>query len=84
MYEGFLFKGNQLCVPDYSLRLCIIQELYGEGHMGRDRTLQLVRDSYFWPTICKEIERFLWSVATSIKCQREKQLTLGYICLYLY
>ena len=35
--EGFLFKGNQLCVLDCSSRLPIIQELYGEGHMGRDR-----------------------------------------------
>ena len=39
LHDGFLFKGNQLCVPDCSLRLCIIQELHGEGHVGRDRTL---------------------------------------------
>ena len=41
LHDGFLFKGNQLCVPNCSLRLHIIQELYGEGHVGRDRTLQL-------------------------------------------
>ena len=27
--------------------------------MGRDRTLYLVRDSYFWPTIRKEVELFV-------------------------
>ncbi|GKF89244.1 putative reverse transcriptase domain-containing protein, partial [Tanacetum coccineum] len=32
---------NQLCIPDTSLRLKIIKELHGEGHVGRDRTLQL-------------------------------------------
>ena len=42
LHDGFLFKGNQLCVPDYSLRLRIIQELHGEGHVGSDCTLQLV------------------------------------------
>ncbi|XP_076917203.1 uncharacterized protein LOC143577178 [Bidens hawaiensis] len=37
LHDGFLFKGNQLCIPDSSLRLKIIQELHGEGHVGRDR-----------------------------------------------
>ena len=32
--DGFLFKGNQLCVPNYSLHLRIIKELHGEGHIG--------------------------------------------------
>ena len=41
LHDGFLFKGNQLCVLDYSLRLHIIQELHGEGHVGRYRTLKL-------------------------------------------
>ncbi|GKD38372.1 putative nucleotidyltransferase, ribonuclease H, partial [Tanacetum coccineum] len=54
LHNGFLFKGNQLCIPDSSLRLQIIKELHGEGHVGRDRTLQLVQASYFWPTMRKE------------------------------
>ncbi|GJT09295.1 putative nucleotidyltransferase, ribonuclease H [Tanacetum coccineum] len=33
---------NQRCIPDTSLCLKIIKELHGEGHVGRDRTLQLV------------------------------------------
>ena len=59
LQEGFLFKGNQLCIPDCSLRTQIIQELHNEGHVGRDRTLQLVQASYFWPTIRKEVERYV-------------------------
>ncbi|GJS65037.1 putative nucleotidyltransferase, ribonuclease H [Tanacetum coccineum] len=42
IHDGFLFKGNQLCIPNTSLRLKIIKELHGEGKVGRDRTLQLV------------------------------------------
>ncbi|GJU23734.1 putative nucleotidyltransferase, ribonuclease H [Tanacetum coccineum] len=37
IHDGFLFKGNQLCIPDTSLRLKIIKELHGEGHVDRDR-----------------------------------------------
>ena len=47
LQDGFLFRGNQLCILDCSLRYQIVQELHGEGHMGRDRTLQLVQASYF-------------------------------------
>ncbi|KAI3760252.1 hypothetical protein L1987_50645 [Smallanthus sonchifolius] len=59
LHDGFLFKGNQLCIPDSSLRLKIIQELHGEGHVGRDRTLHLVQSSYFWPTMRKEVDRYV-------------------------
>ncbi|KAK0602626.1 hypothetical protein LWI29_035357 [Acer saccharum] len=59
MVKGFLFRGNQLCIPNCSLRLQIVKELHGEGHVGRDRTLQLIRASYFWPTIRKEVERYV-------------------------
>ncbi|GJS88363.1 putative nucleotidyltransferase, ribonuclease H [Tanacetum coccineum] len=61
LHDGFLFKGNQLCIPDSSLRLQIIKELHGEGHAGRDRTLQLVQASYFWPTMRKEVDRYVKS-----------------------
>ena len=42
LHDEFLFKGNQLCVLNCSLRLRMIQELHDEGHVGR-----LVCDSYF-------------------------------------
>ncbi|GKE03446.1 putative reverse transcriptase domain-containing protein [Tanacetum coccineum] len=59
IHDGFLFKGNQLCIPNTSLRLKIIKELHGEGHVGRDRTLQLVHASYSWPTMRKEVDRYV-------------------------
>ena len=59
IHVGFLFKGNQLCIPDSSLHLRVIQELHNEGHMGRDKTMKLVTDSYFWPTMRKEITKFV-------------------------
>ena len=59
VHEGVLFKGNQLCILDCSLRLHIIQELHGEGHVGRDQTLQLIQDSYFLSSMRKEVEHFV-------------------------
>ena len=34
LFNGFLFKGHHICIPDCSLRLKIIQERHNEGHMG--------------------------------------------------
>ena len=51
IHDDFLFKGKQPCIPDSSLHLRVIQELHNEGHMGRDKTMKLVIDSYFWPTM---------------------------------
>ncbi|GKD11705.1 putative reverse transcriptase domain-containing protein [Tanacetum coccineum] len=59
LHDGFLFKGNQLCIPDSSIRLQIIKDLHGEGHVSRDRTLQLVQASYFWPTMRKKVDRYV-------------------------
>ncbi|XP_039119424.1 uncharacterized protein LOC120255731 [Dioscorea cayenensis subsp. rotundata] len=47
LHDGFLFKGNQLSIPNCSLWSLIIKELHGEGHVGRDKTLQLVQASYY-------------------------------------
>lgn len=57
--DGFLFRDTKLCIPSCSWRLKIIQELHGEGHMGRDRTLQLVTESYFWPSVRRDVARFV-------------------------
>ena len=59
LQDGFRFKGMRLCVPECSLRLQIISELHNEGHVGRDRTLQLVTTSYFWPSLRRDVERFV-------------------------
>ncbi|PKI38678.1 hypothetical protein CRG98_040936 [Punica granatum] len=56
--QRFSFVGNQFGIPDCNLRLKIIKELHGEGHVRRDRTL-LVQGSYFWPTIRKEVEKYV-------------------------
>lgn len=67
--DGFLFKDLRICIPECSLRLQIISDLHNEGHVGRDRTLQLVAQTYFWPTLRRDVERF---VARCRTCQHAK------------
>ena len=59
LVDGFLFEGNRLCIPECSLRMKIVKELLEEGHVERVRTLQLISQSYFWPSMRKEVERFV-------------------------
>ncbi|WZZ73881.1 hypothetical protein YC2023_085251 [Brassica napus] len=59
LHDGFLFRDNKLYVPEGSWRLRIIQELHNEGHIGRDRTLKLVLESYFWPSLRRDVARFV-------------------------
>jgi hypothetical protein len=70
VYNEFLFKGHQLCIPDCSLRLKIIQERHNEGHVGRDKTVLLVAEHFYWLTLRKEVDKF-------VRCCRVCQVSKG-------
>lgn len=60
--EGFLYKGTQLCVPQGSLREAIIREAHGgglAGHFGRDKTLALVKENFYWPNLVKDVGKIV-------------------------
>ena len=70
LYNGFLFKGTQLSIPDCSLQLRIIQERHNEGHMGCSKTFQLIAKKFYWPSMKKEVEKF-------VHCCRVCQVSKG-------
>ncbi|KAK8944242.1 hypothetical protein KSP39_PZI007782 [Platanthera zijinensis] len=52
--DGYLFRNGKLCIPQSSLRLHIIWELHSgglSGHFGRDKTITLVEDKFYWPKL---------------------------------
>lgn len=79
LLDGFLFHGTQLCILECNLRLQLIKELHGEGHIGRDRTLKLLSASYFWPTLRRDVEQFVVRCGT---CQAAKVKPLMRVSIY--
>lgn len=69
LQNGFLFRENQLCIPDCSVRLRILEQLHSERHVGRDRTLQLASTSYFSSTLRRDVERY---IEHFLACQQAK------------
>lgn len=59
MVDGFIFRGTKLCIPACSLRNKLIAELHNIGHPGRDRSVELLQRNYFWPTLRRDVSRFV-------------------------
>jgi hypothetical protein len=72
IHRGFLFKGTRLCIPHTSLREFVIQELHSgglAGHFGRDKTIGLVEDRFFWPQLRRDVQMVIKHCRT---CQLAK------------
>jgi len=72
VHDGFLFRANKLCVPTSSVRPLLLQESHAGGlmgHFGREKTLELLADHFYWPKMRKDVERF---VQRCVTCDKAK------------
>ena len=69
--EGFLFMQNKLCVTK-ELRTKVMEECHVPpfmGHRGILTTTQAMENHFFWPSMRKDIEKY---VSECLNCQKVK------------
>ncbi|XP_048630695.1 uncharacterized protein LOC125604315 [Brassica napus] len=77
-HEGFLFKEKKLCIPKGSMRELLVREAHGGGlmgHFGRDKTLSVLTDHFFWPNMKRDVENLC---AKCTVCLRTKSRSHPY------
>jgi len=70
--DGLLYRKNLLWVPGKELVNTILESEHDTkiaGHMGQDKTIELIRRNFWWP---KMNERIIDFVQSCPKCQQNK------------
>ena len=62
----------QLCVPNFSLRDQLLLEVHNQGHFGRDKTLSLIQQKYFWKDMETNVSKL---VQRCFVCQKSNGTT---------
>ena len=84
IHDGFLFRANKLCVPECSLRLMLVQESHSGGlmgHFGREKTLLMLADHFYWPKMRRDVDRF---VRRCVTCNTSKSKLKPHGTSYAY
>jgi hypothetical protein len=71
IHDGYLFRANKLCVPE-SLRLLLLQGSHAgglAGHFGREKTLIMLTDHFYWPCMHRDVDHY---VKHCITCKTSK------------
>ena len=76
--NGYLFKVTTMCMPWTSFMDLLIWEMHAgglAGHFGRDKTIALVEDRFYWPSLKKDVARIVAQCRTCQLAKAKKQNT---------
>ena len=77
-HEGYLFKENKCCFPQYSLHELLVREAHGGGLMGHFRVkkiLDVLSEYFFWLHLKRDVEHIC---AKCVKCKQAKSKIIPY------
>ena len=74
--NSYLFKMTKLYIPRTSFRDLLIWEMHASdiaGHFGRDKTIALVEDIFYWPSLKKDVAMIVAQYRTCQLAKAKKQ-----------
>jgi len=72
----YLFKGKRLCIPQGSLRASLIREAHEGGlmgHFGTNKTLEVLKEHFYWPHMRKHVDRHCNSCLACLRAKSKVQ-----------
>ncbi|KAK8954475.1 hypothetical protein KSP39_PZI002180 [Platanthera zijinensis] len=78
IWEGYLYRGSHMCIPSTSYRDYLIWELHAggaAGHFGRDKSIAIVEDRFYWPGLKRDVARVVRHCRTCQTAKGTKQNT---------
>ena len=77
LHNQYLFKGKRLCIPQESLRASLIRETHEGGlmgHFGPNKTLEVLKEDFYWPHMRKHVDKHCKSCIACMKAKSKVQL----------
>ncbi|XP_071727828.1 uncharacterized protein [Rutidosis leptorrhynchoides] len=79
--DGFLFKGNRLCILKYSIREFLVREAHRgglAGYFGINKRLKILNEHFYWPCMDKDVKAGFYA-PLSIPKQPWEDLSMDFI-----
>ena len=80
--DGYLFKENNLCVPNCSMCELLVCEAHGRGlmgHFGVRKTLKILHEHFFWPKMKKDVIRICSRCITCRKAKSKVDISMDFV-----